>query len=130
MLGTALALAHRGLYVFPIKPRSKEPACEHGCKDATTDANVIRRWWRFEPSYNVAIATGQASGIFVIDIDNLEAETRLTRLEAEHGKLPDTVEAITARGRHLYFRYQADKPVRNTTGRHHSAGRAAGERHA
>jgi hypothetical protein len=59
----------------------------------------------------------EASGIFCIDIDSFEAETRLAKLEAEHGKLPGTVEAITSRGRHLYFRYQPEKPVRNSTGK-------------
>jgi hypothetical protein len=97
--------------------KAKEPACEGGCRSATVDRDTICQWWRFEPSYNIGVATGQASGIFCIDIDSFEAEARLAKLEAEHGKLPNTVEAITARGRHLYFRYQQDRPVRNSTGK-------------
>jgi Bifunctional DNA primase/polymerase, N-terminal len=115
MLGTALALAQRSLHVFPIKPRSKEPACEHGCKDATIDVNVIRQWWRSEPSYNIAIATGSISNIFVSDVDG--GESTLRKLEAENGELPKTVEALTGNnGRHLYFK-MPNHPVRNSAGR-------------
>ena len=41
--------------------------------------------------------------VFVVDIDGMDAEGELRKLEREHGDLPATVEAITARGRHLYF---------------------------
>jgi hypothetical protein len=105
MIRAAITLASRGMHVFPCVPRGKTPACEHGCKDATADPDIIRSWWRFEPQYNVAIATGAASDIFAIDIDNIDAEGVLSRLEAEHGALPPTVAVITGKGRHLYFRW-------------------------
>jgi hypothetical protein len=38
----------------------------------------------------------------------------LYRLETRHGDLPATVEAITARGRHVYFRTPEGAAVRNT----------------
>jgi hypothetical protein len=101
------------LHVFPCRPRDKLPATQHGCKDATTDPDTIHRWWRLEPQYNVAIATGAISGVFVVDVDGLDAEFELRRLEAEHGALPPTIEAITARGRHVYFRLP-EVPVRNS----------------
>ena len=104
MIGAALALAHKGLAIFPCLPKDKKPATRHGCKDATTDPDAILQWWCHEPRYNIAIATGQPSGIFVIDIDGLDAECELRKLEAKHGALPATVEAITARGRHAYFK--------------------------
>ena len=58
LLKTALALAHRGLRVFPCRPRQKEPATQHGFLDATVDITVIKQWWASRPDYNVAIATG------------------------------------------------------------------------
>lgn len=116
MIGSALGLARRGLHVFPCLPRDKRPATEHGCKDATVDREIIRQWWRSEPRYNVAVATGAVSKIFAIDVDGLDAECELRRLEAEHGELPPTVEAITARGRHLYF-WMPDAPLRNSAGK-------------
>ena len=114
MIRTALCLAERGFYVFPCRPRDKQPATVNGLKDATIDFGVIERWWRQEPNFNVAIATGAASRVFVVDIDGAEIE--LQKLEAEHGELPSSVEAITSRGRHVYFRWP-DRPVRNSAGK-------------
>jgi len=119
MLRYALALAIRGLRIFPCRPRDKLPATARGCKDATADPALISDWWRQDPAFNIAIATGPASHIFVLDVDNTDdvnAERELARLEAEHSPLPATVEAITARGRHIYFDWP-DRPVRNSAGK-------------
>jgi hypothetical protein len=114
VLRTALALAARGMAVFPCRERAKQPATEHGLKDATTNPEIIRQWWQHEPQLNVAIATGAVSGVFVIDVDGLDAEFELRRLEAEHGELPATVEVVTPRpGRHVYFK-MPEAPVRNS----------------
>jgi hypothetical protein len=118
MLGQwALALARRGLRVFPCRPRDKLPATQHGFKDATTDADVIERWWRQGPECNIGVATGRCSGIFVVDVDGIDAKAELTKLEQQYGALPATVESLTARGRHLYFQWSDLCPVRNTAGR-------------
>jgi Bifunctional DNA primase/polymerase, N-terminal/Primase C terminal 1 (PriCT-1) len=111
----ALALARRGLAVFPCRPRGKEPATANGCNAATVDPCLIERWWRQEPDCNIGIATGARSHVFALDVDGGDAETALRKLEDEHGALPPTVESITARGRHLYFEWPG-KPVRNSAG--------------
>src|SRR5262245_28378087 len=107
MVRAALAFARKGLHVFPCIPRAKQPATANGLKDATTDPDCIRAWWHHEPRFNVAIATGAASGVFVVDVDGPDAEAELRKLEAEHDALPPSVEAITARGRHIYFKMPA-----------------------
>lgn len=116
LMGTALILASRGRFVFPCLPCDKRPATARGYKDATIDPDVIRQWWHQEPNYNLAIATGAISKIFCIDLDGLDAEGELRKLEAEHGELPATVEVCTARGRHIYFQ-MPDVPVRNSAGK-------------
>ncbi len=116
MLVTALILAQRGAAVFPCLPRAKQPATPHGVKDATTDAAIIRRWWKAEPLYNIGIATGLVSKMFALDVDGLGAEHELRKLETEHGSLPVTVETITGRGRHLYYKWPGT-PVRNSAGK-------------
>jgi hypothetical protein len=116
MLRAALKLAARGLHVFPCAPLAKTPACAHGCRDATTDVITIQAWWQENANYNIGIATGAVSNIFVVDVDGGTAETALRKLEESHGVLPETVEAITNRGRHIYFRYP-QSPVRNSTSR-------------
>ena len=116
MLRTALALAKRKLHVFPCLPRAKEPAIPGGFKAATTDPQIIQQWWCARPDCNVAIATGAVSGVFAVDVDGLDGELELRRLEAEHGTLPPTVEVITGGGRHLYFK-MPEVPVRNSAAR-------------
>jgi Bifunctional DNA primase/polymerase, N-terminal/Primase C terminal 1 (PriCT-1) len=110
----ATALAQKGMAVFPCVPRGKTPATGHGCLAATTDLVAIDRWWTADPGYNVAIATGTASGVFVLDIDGDGAELALAKFEAVNAPLPATVEVITGDGRHLWFRTPADVEVRNS----------------
>jgi hypothetical protein len=113
-LGTAaLALAARGLRVLPCWERSKNPITDHGLKEATSNQHKIAGWW-CKRDFNVAIATGPGSGIWVLDVDGDEGEATLRRLEAEHGALPPTIEAITGKGRHLYFRWPAGTEIRNS----------------
>jgi Bifunctional DNA primase/polymerase, N-terminal/Primase C terminal 1 (PriCT-1) len=111
MVRSALRLAAQGAAIFPCRCRDKIPATAHGLKDATRDPEQIRAWWNLDPNFNVAIATGAVSKIFVIDVDGPDAERELQRLD-----LPATVEAVTARGKHLYFKYPGT-PIRNTTGK-------------
>jgi hypothetical protein len=113
VLRTALALARRGLHVFPCLPRDKRPACPHGLKEATADTEIITQWWEARPECNVAVATGTISGVFAVDIDGADGELELRRLEAEHGPLPTTVEVITGNGRHCYFKIP-EMPMRNS----------------
>jgi hypothetical protein len=116
MLRAARRLAEKGLAVFPCQPQGKQPATLHGFKDATTDPGAIEAWWRRVPSYNIAVATGKVSGIVVVDIDNDDAEAELRKLELEHSTLPATVESITARGRHLFFKWP-NQDVHNSAGK-------------
>jgi hypothetical protein len=111
----AIAYATRGFAVLPCVPHGKIPATPHGCRDATKDIAQIVGWWRENRHYNVAVATGPVSRVFVLDVDGLDAEASLRKLEEQHGALPATVESITPRGRHLFFRCE-NGGVRNSAG--------------
>ena len=118
MLNAALTYAKKGIAVFPCAVGGKLPLTEHGCKDACTDANQITEWWRAEPQANIGVATGKASNIFAVDVDGFDGECELRRLEREHAAaLPSTVESITGRGRHLFFKMPLDTDVRNSAGK-------------
>lgn len=108
----ALLLATKGMRIFPCLERAKEPAIANNLKRATTDANLVSGWWQTR-EFNIGIATGEDSGVWVLDIDGEEGETTLRKLEKEHGTLPQTVEAITGKGRHLYWRWPTGHPIRN-----------------
>jgi hypothetical protein len=80
-----------------------------GFKDATTNEDTIREWWRIEPKAAVGVATGAKSGILVIDIDTKKGkngEETLEEIEKELGRLPETKTAITmSDGKHYYFNH-------------------------
>jgi Bifunctional DNA primase/polymerase, N-terminal/Primase C terminal 1 (PriCT-1) len=118
MFAAAMRLASKGLRVFPVKERQKEPAVAKGCLAATIDSDVIASWWTADPDFNIGIACGPASGMFAIDIDGPDAEVEIAKLEVLHGPLPATVEVITPRpGRHLYFAWPAGHDLRNSAGK-------------
>jgi hypothetical protein len=112
-LGTAaLELAAKGFRVFPCVERGKEPAIHDNLKRATSDPNTISGWWRAR-DFNIGLATGEGSGVWVLDVDGDEGKETLHQLEAAHGALPPTVEAITGKGKHLYFRWPVGTEIRN-----------------
>ncbi len=113
----AIAYAKRGTAVFPLQPRGKEPATASGVKQATTDTAAIDGWWTAGPDLNIGIATGSRSGVWVLDIDDETGEQSLRELECANGELPETVEAITGKGRHCYFRLGDGDPIRNSAGK-------------
>jgi hypothetical protein len=96
-LVAALVYAARGWPVLPVEPGGKTPLTRHGVKDATTDPDRIRRWFRVFPDANVGIATG-APGPTVLDIDDLDAARSTIG-----GVAVDTPTVATPRGRHYWF---------------------------
>lgn len=83
-----------------------------GVNDATSDRATIERWWGAVPSASIGIATGQASGLTVIDADATDGKpgvVNLTTLCAQHGGVPATFAVNTGGGGiHLYFKYSAN----------------------
>lgn len=71
----ALWYASIGLPVFPCWPNAKEPMTPHGVKDATTDVERIRRFWKRKPDANI----GAAMGVLVdlVDIDGVPGHRSL-----------------------------------------------------
>jgi hypothetical protein len=105
------------------KKVGKHPRTAHGLTDASTDAAIIRDWWKRWPAANVGIATGPESGVFVLDVDGEDGQASLTPLEAL-GHLPQTLRAHTGRmgpdeertGFHLYFYWPAGANLHNSAG--------------
>ena len=100
-----LALAARGLPVFPCRP-DKSPYTKNGFRDASSDPETIRRWWAKWPDALVGVATGEASDLTVVDIDvkdGKKGDRNWQELVAKHGPLPDTLVAETRSGGFHYF---------------------------
>ena len=116
LLAAALDYAGgNGWSVFPLWPRSKEPACKHGFKNATTNPATIRRYWLAQPEFNIGVATGLISGIWILDTDGTIGAETLRDLEARHSPIPSTLTSLTSRGPHLWFR--ADRPIQSSAAR-------------
>lgn len=58
-----------GVPVFPCVALEKRPLTTHGHRDASIDPAQVATWWRRWPDANVAMPTGSASGIDVVDVD-------------------------------------------------------------
>ena len=103
--------ARHGFRVHPLKTRDKgtvnwEGMTEHGCLDATTDLDTIKKWWEYRPDANVGIATGKESGVWVLDVDGDEGFQSLNELVKTHGAMPRTVTCNTGSGGlHYYYRH-------------------------
>lgn len=108
MLNEAIEYAKKGWKVFPLKENAKAPATSDGFKSATTDIEQITKWWKQNPKYNIGIATGQQSGISVIDIDGKEAMKALT----DNGitDSPETLIHKTIKGFHYILLYNPIYP--------------------
>lgn len=85
----------------------KHPYTEHGHKDVSKEASQIHLWWQQWPEANVAIRTGQVSGLVVLDVDNKSGgRTSLLSLERRYGELPPTPRVRSGGGGlHLFFKY-------------------------
>lgn len=110
----ALAYAATGWPVIPLKAGGKTPLTKHGYKDATTEADIIKKWWRKWPNANIGIVTTRASGICAIDCD-VDKETgelgedTLVTLENENSHLPlHPVSRTPSGGLHHWLKYPDD----------------------
>lgn len=126
MIDIAISLLTLGFAIFPLAARSKQPAIAradggHGCLDATHNEGQARAWWQQRPQANIGLATGAASGIWVLDVDMHDGKDgmrSLRDLQDRHGPLPNTRVAFTpSGGLHYYFAWDSAAPVRGRTGK-------------
>jgi hypothetical protein len=88
-----------------------------GLKQATTSRVVIRAWWAHAPLANPALATGEGSGVVVVDVDGDHGGFEsLRQLEHIHGQIPRTQKVRTGSGEHLYLAYSGIH-LKNTAGK-------------
>lgn len=106
--GEALELAAAGWAVLPLKPAGKVPTTRHGLLEATTDREVIARWWRTGVSYNIGARV--PAGLVVLDFDPQNGGS-VHALELAAGiALPATLTVHSGRGtggQHRYYQRPA-----------------------
>lgn len=113
----AYQFANLGIPVFPIEVGGKKPLTKNGFKDATTSGEVILAWSKKHPNCNWAMATGEKSGILVVDIDPRDDGIESIKdLQNEHGELPNGPLGKTGgemQGYHHYFRVPVTSHLRS-----------------
>jgi Bifunctional DNA primase/polymerase, N-terminal/Protein of unknown function (DUF3987) len=88
--------------IFPLRAGTKDGQLVPSWPaDASNDPGQISRWAQRFPNCNWGLATGNASGVFVLDVDSDEAGRALQKLNGFW--LPDTRTIQTAKGWHFYF---------------------------
>ena len=116
ILDAALDFAARSIAVFPAPPDSKK---SYKCADhsdgrkwgMTRDPAEIRADFARWPNARIGIPTGAVNGIVVVDVDTIEGHgsdgsIALRELEAKHGSLPQTRQAISPTGSiHHYLKH-------------------------
>ena len=96
----------------------KHPITSNGLKAASSDPDIVHSWFDWRPTANLAIATGGASGLVVLDVDPRHGgDKSLEELQHRHGRLPDTITAKTGGGGWHFFFQHPEGLVRNSTGR-------------
>ncbi len=96
----ALDTAMNGFYVFPCK-QNKHPYTAHGLKDATTDTDAIKKWWKEHKNANIGINCGK-SGLVIFDFDEIEVYNKVVKTYPE---INNTYIVTTGSGgKHVYYK--------------------------
>jgi hypothetical protein len=102
MQAKALALARQGHPVFPCRCVDKRPLTQNGFKDASSDLELVHRWWALWPRAYVGAPTGDKFVVIDLDLQHVEA---LSWFETNGARLPLTRTHVTkSGGRHLLFK--------------------------
>lgn len=113
----AQSLAENGIKVYPLSPGSKIPvAGSHGEHDATDDLDTIKKWFNYNPNFNLAINL-QVSGLAVIDLDyhgnGINGVKNYSQYLMDHGNaymdsLKTYTELTPRGGVHIFYKLNHD----------------------
>ena len=134
MLDAALAYAERGVPVFPVNARNKNPIAARlqdedgvpisgtgGFKRATCDPVQIKKWWK-RHEHLIGVPMGPRSGIWCADIDvkagghHDDGMAVWTALQAEHGAIKTRQHVTASGGLHEFFVWRNDHPITSRRG--------------
>lgn len=108
MIDAALGYAAKGLPVFPCNAANKHPLTENGFQDASADPETVKGWWMRWPNAMIGMPTGSQTGFWALDVDDPAAFEEACTIA-----LPATRRNDTAKGYHLFFKWDQASPVTN-----------------
>lgn len=96
---------------WPIHPlNGKVPILKNWQNNASTDSDIVLKWFTKWPKANVGIVTGLVSNLLVLDVDGLEGANSIVDFA-----MPEAPTVATARGYHYYFRFPTELQTIPTT---------------
>lgn len=122
LLEAAIHYAALGYPVFQCVPGGKQPlaaTAPHGCKDATTERETIRKWWNQFPTANIGILAGN---LIILDLDMKDGKNGVADLERLSGQpFSEIIRGVPvvrtpSGGYHLYYRCPVGRNLKATTG--------------
>lgn len=113
-----MALAERGIRLFPLAPNTKIPMKDWEWMERNSSDPAVLEGWNSLPNMNWAAVTGPESGFFAIDPDCKNGRHGMDWYEQNKSHLPDTLEVKTpSKALHLYYLWP-DFPIhKNNTGK-------------
>lgn len=121
----AYACAALGWAAFPLAPQSKRPAITGWQAQASTSLAQLEYWFAGEhQDCSVGIATGEASNLFVVDLDrkpNVDGFKSMHELMHVHGaSMGDFAETVIVAtpsgGCHIYLNWPEGGGIKNSSG--------------
>lgn len=121
IIDEALKYTQKGWKVFPLhssrngvcscgnancRSVAKHPRISDWQKNCTNKPSEIEDWWKKWPKANIGLATGGASGFFVLDVDPRHGgKESLQALVKKNGNFPKTLASHTGGGGyHIFFK--------------------------
>jgi putative DNA primase/helicase len=102
-----------GWKLFPVRRDTKQPFAGFKWREhATNNVQQLEQWATQYLDCNWAMATGQASGVFIVDLDGPDGNAWAKAID-----LPYSLTVSTGKGFHVYFLIPSGASVKNSAGK-------------
>jgi putative DNA primase/helicase len=109
--------ARRHWRLFPVQPHGRFAVSTGDIKEATSDLDQIERWAVEQPGLSWALATGESSGVFVLEINTEQGRNGLSTLCGDDWGWCQTLQSKSGDTGYAYFRWPAALTLCNAGGR-------------
>ena len=106
--------ANRLWHLFPVQPRGRLAPARVRIEDATADLAQLEQWGCEHPGCNWGLATGQASGVFVLEVDTRRASSGLRILCGDEWDWQQTLLMSAGDTGYAFFRWPAGRAMRGS----------------
>ena len=106
-----LQSARRHWRLFPVLPHGKFASAKARIEEATTDLERLEEWACKHPGCNWGLATGQASGVFVLEVDAERGRNALCILCGDEWDWQQTLQSQAGDAAYAFFPWPAGRAM-------------------